>query len=103
KAGRAAAATLRCPEAAGRPCGCPTSGKGNCSIAAADPGDSKRMKRDADSPFGPTVIVVHPKEKRSKCSVEPLRGRDDFIFWTYPHRGPEPLTGYVRLGFGGPL
>lgn len=50
----------------------------------------------------PTVIVVHPREKRSKCSVEPLRGRDDFIFWTFPDRGTESLEGYVRLGIGGP-
>lgn len=51
----------------------------------------------------PTVIVVHPRENRAKCSVEPLRGRSDFIFWTFPKRGPEPLTQYVRLGLGGPL
>ncbi|WP_417850938.1 hypothetical protein [Thalassoglobus sp.] len=50
----------------------------------------------------PTIIVVHPKEKRSKCSVEPLRGRDGIIFWKFPKRGPEPLTGYVRLGIDGP-
>lgn len=50
----------------------------------------------------PTIIVIHSKEKRSKCSVEPLRGRSDMIFWTFPHRGPEPLTNYVRLGIGGP-
>ena len=53
--------------------------------------------------FPPTIIVVHPKEKRSKCSVEPLRGRADFIFWTFPHRGPQPLTEYIRLGLEGPL
>ena len=23
-------------------------------------------------------MVVHPREKRSKCTVEPLRSRDDF-------------------------
>lgn len=51
----------------------------------------------------PTIIVVHPKEKRSKCSVEPLRGVTGFAFWKFPRRGPEPLTGYVRLGFDGPL
>ena len=50
----------------------------------------------------PTVIIVHPREKRSKCSVEPLRGRDDFIFWTFPQRGTESLDGYFRLGMGGP-
>lgn len=51
----------------------------------------------------PTIIIVHPRERRSKCSVEPLRGRTDFIFWTYPERGSESLADYVRLGFGGPL
>ena len=50
----------------------------------------------------PTIIVVHPKEKRSKCSVEPLRGRDGFAFWKYPRVGEEPLDRYVRLGLGGP-
>lgn len=50
----------------------------------------------------PTIIVVHPKERRSKCSVAPLRGRDGFVFWNYPRRGPESLAGYVRLGLGGP-
>jgi pre-rRNA-processing protein TSR3 len=49
-----------------------------------------------------TIIVVHPKEKRSKCTVEPLRGREDFVFWTFPERGPQSLEGYVRLGLGGP-
>lgn len=50
----------------------------------------------------PTIIVVHPSEKRSKCSVEPLRARSEFIFWNYPKRGTESLAGYVRLGLGGP-
>lgn len=51
----------------------------------------------------PTIIVVHRRENRKKCSVEPLRGREDFVFWTYPDDGPEPLDGYVRLGIGGPV
>ena len=51
----------------------------------------------------PTIIVVHPREKRSKCSVEPLRGRDGFVFWNFPNRGRESLEGYVRLGLGGEL
>ncbi len=50
----------------------------------------------------PTIIVVHPKEKRSKCTVEPLRGREGFSFWKFPNRGTESLDGYVRLGLGGP-
>ena len=51
----------------------------------------------------PTILVVHRRENRKKCSVEPLRGREGFVFWTYPDDGPEPLDGYVRLGLGGPL
>src|SRR3712207_2863851 len=51
----------------------------------------------------PTIIVVHPKERRSKCTVEPLRGRPGFVFWKFPQRGEEPLEGYVRLGLGGPV
>jgi len=50
----------------------------------------------------PTVIVVHPKERRSKCSVEPLRGREEFLFWKYPHCEPDMLQGYVRLDLSGP-
>jgi pre-rRNA-processing protein TSR3 len=49
----------------------------------------------------PTVIVVHPKEKRSKCTVEGLRGDPRFVFHRFPHR-PANLGGYVRLGLGGP-
>lgn len=51
----------------------------------------------------PTIIVVHPKERRKKCTVEPLRGHEDFRFWKFPRQGPESLDGYVRLGIGGPL
>lgn len=50
-----------------------------------------------------TVIVIHPREKRSKCTVEPLRGREGFTFWTFPEMEFLPLDEYVRLGFGGPL
>lgn len=56
----------------------------------------------AREPHPPTIIVVHPKERRSKCSVEPLRGRPGFVFWKWPRRGVESLEGYVRLGVGGP-
>lgn len=49
-----------------------------------------------------TIIVYHRAEKRSKCSVEPLRHTGEYIFWRYPNRGKEPLDGYVRLGIGGP-
>ncbi|QDU38926.1 DTW domain protein [Maioricimonas rarisocia] len=55
----------------------------------------------AEETFPPTIIVVHPKEKRSKCSAEPLRPREDIRFWKFPRRGPESLDRYVRLGLGG--
>jgi len=50
----------------------------------------------------PTVMVVHPRERRSKCTVEPLRKRDDFMFVRFPDKVPIALDGYVRLGMGGP-
>jgi len=48
------------------------------------------------------VIVIHPKERRSKCSVEPLRGRGDFAFFTFPHPVTVDLSNYIQLGIGGP-
>ena len=59
--------------------------------------------RPETQPAKPTILVVHPKERRSKCTVESLRGRQGFVFWRFPNRGPESLEGYVRLGLGGPL
>lgn len=53
--------------------------------------------------FPPTIIVVHSRERRKKCTVEPLRGRDGFLFRRFPDAGCDLLAGYVRLGFGGPL
>lgn len=50
----------------------------------------------------PTVIVVHPRERRAKCSVEPLRGREDFVFFTFPQPVTVDLSNYVQLGIGGP-
>jgi pre-rRNA-processing protein TSR3 len=51
--------------------------------------------------FPPTVIVVHRKERRSKCTVEPLRAQAGFQFLTYPLAQRPTLAGYVRLGLGG--
>ena len=53
-------------------------------------------------PESPTIIVVHHKERRSKCTVEPLRQQPGFEFWKYPLKEPHQLTGYVRLGIDGP-
>jgi len=53
--------------------------------------------------YPPTVIVVHPREKRRKCTVEPLRGREGFQFRKFPAPLNLPPGEYVRLGLGGPL
>jgi len=52
--------------------------------------------------FPPTIIVVHPKERRRKCTMEPLRGRPGFVFWRFPRLGPQPLDNYVQLGLNAP-
>jgi pre-rRNA-processing protein TSR3 len=51
----------------------------------------------------PTIIVVHQKERRSKCTVEPLRGHQGFELVKFPLKSPLRLQGYVRLGLGGKL
>lgn len=49
-----------------------------------------------------TIIVVHPRERRAKCTVQALRKQPGFEFYKHPRIPPE-LAGYVRLGFGGPV
>lgn len=56
-----------------------------------------------DSFSRPVILVVHPREMRSKCSVEPLRGASGFVFWKFPNRGPDSLGDYIRLDLDGPL
>jgi pre-rRNA-processing protein TSR3 len=51
----------------------------------------------------PTIIVVHRRERRSKCSVEPLRQNPGFEFLTYPQDEKPVPKNYVRLGIGGPM
>ncbi len=53
----------------------------------------------------PTILVIHPKEKRSKCSLEPLRARADslgLVFVDFSRERPFLLTDYVRLCVDGP-
>jgi pre-rRNA-processing protein TSR3 len=52
--------------------------------------------------YPPTVIVRHAHENPRKCSVLPLRGREDVIFLSYPIRQRPDLAGYVRLAAEGP-
>lgn len=49
-----------------------------------------------------TIIIRHPAENPRKCSVYPLRGRDDLLFLHYPVKEPPDLSGYVRLAAEGP-
>ncbi|NOX55981.1 MAG: hypothetical protein GXP27_16370 [Planctomycetes bacterium] len=52
--------------------------------------------------YPPTIIVVHPKERRSKCTVEPLRGQPGFVFWKFPRLGPQRLSNYIQLALDAP-
>lgn len=52
--------------------------------------------------YPPTVIVVHHRERRGKCTVEPLRGRADIRFLKFPSQTVPELPGYVRLSLDGP-
>src|SRR5687767_14184684 len=49
-----------------------------------------------------TIIVRHPRERPSKCSVWPLRHRPDLVFIDYPPKEMPDLTNYVRLAPDGP-
>ena len=50
----------------------------------------------------PTLLVVHPRENRAKCSLEPLRGRADLRFHAYTPALALDLANYVRLAVDGP-
>ncbi len=56
---------------------------------------------DSNSMPLPTVIIVHPKERKAKCTVAWLRGDPRFQFFKGPRR-PVDLSGYVRLAMEGP-
>jgi pre-rRNA-processing protein TSR3 len=49
-----------------------------------------------------TIIVRHPRENPKKCSVLPLKGRDDVHLFSYPAKDLPPLDGYIRLAADGP-
>src|SRR5438552_2829026 len=79
------------------------------TFRARSPCRGKRARNASDYYFTraptespPTVIVRHPKENPRKCSVLPLRGRDDLVFFTYPVAELPPLEGFVRLADEGP-
>ena len=55
-----------------------------------------------DVNFPPTILVIHAKEKRAKCSLEPLRGRPDLCFVEFAASLAGDWPGYVRLSVDGP-
>jgi pre-rRNA-processing protein TSR3 len=46
------------------------------------------------------AVVVHPREKLSKCSAWPLRDRPEFDFYRFPDERVPRLENCVRLGLG---
>jgi pre-rRNA-processing protein TSR3 len=51
----------------------------------------------------PTVIVVHPKERRSKCTILPLRGTAGLRFARSTSlQATGPIDTYLRLDVAGP-
>lgn len=63
------------------------------------------MTVEPASTFPPTIVLVHEKERPSKCSVRPLWGKPGFRFhyWPLHPNVPTPdLRGYVRLAVDAP-
>ncbi len=52
-------------------------------------------------PYPSTVLMIHPKENRAKCSLEPLRGREDLQFVNFSAKRLLEFPGYVRLAPSG--
>ena len=50
----------------------------------------------------PTVIVRHPKERLSKCSLQPLRKRGDLLFRRATDRFRFDATGFILLAVEAP-
>jgi len=50
-----------------------------------------------------TIIVRHPRERPEKCSVYPLRHRDDLLFLDYPPTTLPDLGNYIRLAPDAPV
>ena len=50
----------------------------------------------------PISIIRHPKERRSKCSLTPLEGREDFSFYRARPGWTFDMTGFTVLALGAP-
>lgn len=52
--------------------------------------------------YPPSIIVRDSRENQRKCSILPLQGRPDLVFYTYPVTGSLDLNDYLRLAADGP-
>ncbi len=52
--------------------------------------------------YPPTIIVRDSRENQRKCSILPLQGRPDLVFYTHPVTDELRLDGYLRLAAHGP-
>ncbi len=50
-----------------------------------------------------TVVIRHPKERLSKCSLVPLHGRSDMIFYKATKGFRFDATSYILLTLGAPV
>ncbi len=51
----------------------------------------------------PVSVVRHFKERRSKCSLTPLEGREDMVFFRARPGWTFDMTGFILLGMDGPV
>ena len=49
-----------------------------------------------------TVVIRHPKERLSKCSLTPLHGRDEIQFYVAKKNFQLDATGYTLLAVDAP-
>lgn len=50
----------------------------------------------------PITVIRHPKERRSKCSLTPLEGREDIEFFRARPNWSFDMTGFTVLALGAP-
>ncbi|MDQ8207895.1 hypothetical protein QEH52_10260 [Coraliomargarita sp. SDUM461003] len=50
----------------------------------------------------PISIIRHPKERRSKCSLTPLEGREDIAFYKARENWSFDMSGFTVLALGAP-
>jgi len=50
----------------------------------------------------PITVIRHPKERRSKCSLTPLEGREDITFYKAREGWSFDVSGFTLLGLGAP-